>query len=328
MEVTNDVVETEIETTTPAEVSADATQASEAQAPEGTAPATETPVAPVDAALAQPATPAYTPDFKVKIKGKEHEIDEMFRGLIKDPETEKKVKEVFEKAYGIEAVKADRTALKSEYEGFKSQVIPHLQVLDQFTTLRDSGNLGAAFQVAGISDEQIFEYAIQKLEMEKNPVLAKTYTAQQAEAQKTLELQRKVAMYEQQTAQTEEQRFNQELEESIGANQALVAQVNAKFGSEDFFRDEVIQYGLMQHNRGKMITPSEATAAVVNKYKQLFPATSAPQAAAPVNPQVAPSTPQRPATMPNVGNSNVSPVAKKVRSMDDLFAAQKEAMQG
>src|SRR5688500_2643210 len=78
--------------------------------------------APVAADTAQPAAPAYTPDFKVKIKGKEFEIDEMFRGLIKDADSEKKVKEFFEKAYGIDFVKQDRKALKDEHEGFKSQV--------------------------------------------------------------------------------------------------------------------------------------------------------------------------------------------------------------
>ncbi len=330
MEMVNDVVETAIEATTPADAPVATETVSDTLAPEGTSPAADTIAAQsVDPLLAAPATPAYTPDFKVKIKGKEHEIDEMFRGLIKDADSEKKVKEIFEKAYGIESVKADRQAIKQEHEGFRSAVIPFLQTYDQFTQLRDQGNLGAAFKVANISDEQVFEYALQKLQMDQNPVMAKTFQAQQESSIKELELQRKVAMYEQRDTVTAEQSFANELEQSMEANASLVNQINQKFGSEEFFRDEVVQYGLLQMRKGVQVSPSEATAAVVNKYKQFFPSNSlqtAPAAASVAS--AAPTAPARPSTMPNVGNTNVSPVAKKVRSMEDLFAAQKESQLG
>lgn len=327
MEVSNDVVETAIDTTTPADAAPESTQDSQVASPEGTIPAAENIAAPVDGATPEQVAPAYTPDFKVKIKGKELEIDEMFRGLIKDQDSEKKVKEVFEKAYGIDAVKADRAAIKQEHESFKSNVIPYLQVYDQFTQLRDQGNLGAAFKVAGISDEQVFEYALHRLQMEQNPVLAKTYQAQQEQSLKELELTRKVQTYEQQEQSAAEQKFYQEFEQSLETHSALVNQVNAKFGSEDFFKDEVIAYGLAQMQRGNQLTPTQATEAVVNKYKQFFPAItqpSMPQASAPTAPQAAAPAP-RPATLPNVGGSAASPVKKQVRTMEDLQKAALES---
>jgi hypothetical protein len=319
MEVINDVETTEIESTTPADVSVDSSPGSELASSEGTTPAAENIAAPVDAAAIPQDAPAYTPDFKVKIKGKELEIDEMFRGLIKDSDSEKKVKEVFEKAYGIEAVKADRASIKQEHESFKTNVMPYLQVYDQFTTLRDQGNLGAAFKVANITDEQVFEYALQKLQMEQNPTLAKTYQAQQEQSVKELELSRKVAMYEQQNQASAEQTFYAEFEQSLDTHAPLVAQVNAKFGSDDFFKEEVIAYGLAQQQKGNSLSPMQATEAVVSKYKQLFPtsqAPSMPQASAPA---------PRPHTLPNVGNSSASPVKKQVRTMEDLQKASAEA---
>ena len=328
MEIVNDVVETEINTTTPADAVAESVS-DEANVPEGQSPAVETDLnaAPVtDPAM--PVAPAYTPDFKVKIKGKEHEIPEMYRALIKDPESEKQVKEFVEKALGIDAVKQDRTALKEQFEGFKKEITPFIQVYDQFTQLRDQGNLGAAFKVAGISDEQIFEYAVQRLEMEKNPVLAKTYSAQQEQSLKELELQRKVTMYEQQNQVSAEQQFYNEFEDSLTKHQSLADQVNAKLGTPDvpdFFREEVIAYGLAQQQRGKPITPAQATEAVVNKYKQFFPASpaSVPQASAPQS--ATPASPSRPHTLPNVGNGNASPVKKRVTSIEDIRKAAEEA---
>jgi hypothetical protein len=328
MEIVIDVVETAIDTTTPAETTDVSTQATDVNS-EVQTPATETPVADpsVDPA-AQQAAPVYTPDFKVKIKGKEHEIPEMFRGLIKDQETEKQVKEFVEKALGIDSVKQDRATIKEQFEGFKKEITPYLEVYDQFTQLRDSGNLGAAFKVAGISDEQIFEYAIQRLEMEKNPVLAKTYESQQSQSLKELELQRKVAMYEQQNQLTSQQAAEQELEQSMSANEALVNQVNAKVKDDGFFMQEVIAYAAHQHSLGKSVSPGQAVSAVVNKYQQFFPA-STPQQAAPVAPQAtqaaAPKTHQAPHTIPNVGNSTGSPVKKRVASIDDIRKAAQEA---
>lgn len=322
-------VETEIETATPADVaSAESTPDLQVADPEGQTPAVESDLnaAPVDQ-TGQPATPAYTPDLKVKIKGKEHEIPEMFRGLIKDPESEKQVKEFVEKALGLDAVKADRATLKEQFEGYKRDIQPFIQVYDQFTHLRDQGNLGAAFKVAGISDEQIFGYAVQMLEMQQNPTLAKTYTAHQEQSLKELELSRKVAMYEQQEQVSAEQKFYNEFEESLSKHQSLADQVNAKLGTPenpDFFREEIIAFGLAQQQRGKACTPAQATEAVVNKYKQFFPATTAPaqqstpQAAAPVSPP-------RPHTLPNVGNGHASPVKKRVTSIEDIKKAAREA---
>lgn len=315
---TNPAAETTaMESATPAaQTEVNATPAVENVTQEGTnavaAPATP------NAAPTEPVAPAYTPNFKFKIKDQEKEIDEMFRPLIKDPETEKKVKEFMEKAYGIDFVKEDRNTIKKEYSEFKTQIIPHLQVLDQFTTLRDKGQIGAALQVAGISDEQIFQYAIQKLEMEKNPHLAQAYQDSQAKSIRELELERELQTYKGQVAQTQEQAFYQELQQSFEPHKGIIEQVNAKAGSPEAFKNEVIAYGLMEMNRGNILTPAQATEAVVKKYQPFLSASS------PVPPVQEQKPIPRPATIPNMGNSNVSPVRRQVSSVDDIIKLRNE----
>lgn len=274
---------------------------------------------------AAPVAPAYQPNFKYSIKGKEHEIDEMFRSIIKDEDSEKKVKELFEKAMGLDHVKSDRTAIKDQFEGFKSTVIPYLQTYDQFTTLRDKGNLGAAFKVAGLTDEMIFNYALQKLEMDQNPTLASTYQSQQDQSLRELEMQRQLDQYKQQDEATHLERFTSEFEQSLAGVQELVNQVNSKFGQEDFFREEAINYGTIMKQRGKDVSPKEAVEYVANKYKSFFP--SSPVApSAPAAPQVQQAAPQqRPTTLPNLGSSNQSAIKPKVKSLDDLKKMALEA---
>lgn len=50
-------------------------------------------------------TPAFSPNFKLKVMEQEREIPELLRPLIKDAESEKAVRELVEKAYGLEYVK-------------------------------------------------------------------------------------------------------------------------------------------------------------------------------------------------------------------------------
>lgn len=298
-------------TDTPAvevEVSTESVDVSASQ--EGTVPASET------APAAEPAAPAYQPNFKYNVKGQEKEIDELFRSVIKDAETEKKVKELFEKADGIEHVKMDRKALKSEYDGFKSQVIPHLEMLHKFTSLRDKGNLGAAFTVAGITDEQVFEYALQKLQASENPHMAQLYKNQQDLTLRELEQETQLQRYKQMEIQQEQAKFYQDLDNSIAAFQDLASQVDQRTGKLGAFKEEVLAFGIAQAHQGNILTVDQATQMVANKYKQFI--TTAP---APASPTAAPQVHQRPATLPNAGNSNVSPIKKKPQSIDDLKKA-------
>lgn len=314
LEVTDDV-STEMPTSTTApEVSA---------TPESVAPEPKVVDSPVAApatspmAPAAPQAPVYQPNFKYSVRGQEKEIDEMFRALIKDQESEKKIKELFEKAEGLDFVKQDRTTLKSEYEGFKGQVTPYLQEYHKFTTLRDNGNLGAALQVAGISDEQVFEYALQRLQMSENPQLANAYKATTEQALQQFDMEGQLQRYQQMEQQLQAQQFDFNLTQAISAHRDVVSAIESKWGQPGSFKDEVVLYGIAEFNRGNhALSEQQAVEAVLNKYKPFL---------APATPQ-APVTPhQAPQVIPNVGGSNVSPVKPLVKSMADLRQAAREA---
>jgi hypothetical protein len=312
IEVTDDV-STEIEpsTTAPEAVTAPENVATPETVVES--PATEQ-VAPV-----VPQAPVYTPNFKYSVKGQEKEIDEMFRSLIKDAESEKKIKDLFEKADGIDFVKQDRDALKTEYKGFKEQTIPYLQTYHKFTTLRDNGNLGAALQVAGISDEQVFEYALQKLEMEKNPSQANLYKTHTEASLKAIDMESKLQRYEQQEQMQQQHAFMQEIENSIASVKDIATQVDMKLGKAGVFKEEVIAHGILEYNKGNILTVAQATEAIVNKYKPFItPTTTTPAQSAPQ------ATQAKAPIMPNLGTSNVSVIKQKPKNIEDLKKAYQE----
>lgn len=259
--------------------------------------------------------PAYNPNFKYSVKGQEKEIDEMFRALVKDAESEKKVKALFEKADGIEHVKMDRDSLKKEYGGFKEQVVPYLQEYHKFTSLRDKGSLGAAFQVAGITDEQIFEYALQKLELSQNPQQSNLYKNHTEASLREIEMETKLQHYQMRDQQMEQYRFQSDLDQSLNANKEIANSVDSKIGRIGAFKEEVIALGVFEAQRGNILSINDAVDAIANKYKPFM----APVSSIPSQPH------QRPATIPNVGSSNVSAIKVKPKSIDDLKKLQLEA---
>lgn len=314
LEVIDDA-STEMPASTPApEVTTEATPAPEVTPGEG--PAATAPVAQPVA----PVAPAYQPNFKYSVKGQEKEIDEMFRALIKDAESEKKIKDLFEKADGIDFVKQDRDSLKSEYKGFKDQVVPYLQEYHKFTTLRDKGDLGAALQVAGISDDTLAEYLYNKLMAEQNPQQAQLLKQKTESSLKEFEMQGQLQRYQQMEQQIQQQQAEFNLNQAMAPHKEVISKLEQAWGSPGQFREEVFMYGISQEKRGVVVTEQQAVEAVINKFKP-FLAANEPQTPSTIaQPHVAP------AVIPSAGSASISPVMQKPKSIEDLKKLRAEAV--
>lgn len=280
----------------------------------------------VDPAVAAPATtpvsavpqaPAYTPNFKYSVRGQEKEISEKYRALIKDAESEKELKELFEKAEGLDFVKQDRASLKAEHEGFKQQITPYLQEYHKFTSLRDKGNLGAALQVAGISDDQIFEYAVQRLQMQENPQLAQYHKQTTEQALSQFDMEGQLQRYQQMEQQLKVQQFEFNLSQAVAAHKDVVSAIESKWGQPGSFMDEVKSFGLAQHHMGRDVNEAQAVEAVLNKYRPFLQT----QPSTPAN---APAPHQAPSVIPNVGSTNMSAVKARPTSVADLKKMARE----
>lgn len=269
---------------------------------------------------APPATPAYQPNFKFVAGKKEYEVPEMYRGLIKDPETEKMVKETLEKAHGIDFVKTERAKVQEEYKTYKSQTEPILQIATQLEYHRKKGDLTSYFQTLGLNKQDVWKWALQQAEIEGLPQDQKQVYDQHREAEL------RAYQLEQQLQQEREMRTHQALQQRHAEVESVLSAPDvASFvqsfdqrNGEGSFKEELIARGQMYwHTRQVDVAPGQLVKEIMTKYGVGQSVQAQPQ----VQPQVQaqqPSAPKQVPVIPNTGSGHVSPAARKPQTVEDF----------
>lgn len=149
--------------------------------------------------LAQAAAPTYTPNFKYKAANEEKELDKFWHPLLKDADSEKKVKEVFTKIDAFDFIKSKREQAEQSLQSLSKDYGQVNQMISHFNSSIQQGDLSSAFRIAGITKDQIFKWTQQQLQlMEMPPEQRQQYEQfEQAQAQKH-DLETKVSYLQQQ----------------------------------------------------------------------------------------------------------------------------------
>lgn len=321
MESNNETVVTPTENTevdsTSADTSTESTETQETSGEEGV----ETKVAP----------PSYTPDYKLKVYDEEKELsDPLLKSLIKDADSEKKVKEIAQKYLGFDTVKARLDKTRTEAQTFQQQAQPIIEYYNQASTMLQKGDLESFFELLNIPDNKIFEYAVKKAEQAQ---LAPEAQAQ-IQQQKQLSREREQLANQNQTLQSQQHQQlsnfrNQELNWVLQRpDMASTAQAFDNKNGAGAFRKLVIDQGLAHFaaTQGREDLSAEQAA---SKVMQMIGAFVQPTN---VNGQPAPQQPQliqqngAPPIIPNVTGRGSSPVKKQVRSLADLKQKRDELM--
>lgn len=285
-----------------------------------------------------PQAQVYTPNFKFKVMDKEHEISEMFRPLIKDPETEKQIKELHEKAYGLDTVKNRFNETREQFKAVKQKADQYDSQLNELRETFKRGDLESWFKMMGVPEEKILQYVINKAQYQQlPPEQRKVLDEKRAAEQKAFALEKERAQYQQQIQEQGRQakQFALQVELAKPDVKAFSDQFNARAGTPEAFFEEVRrtgEYAWFQSNGQVDLTPEQAIQQVMARWGALAkPAEApiippqgmsqqpmaAPQAQAPVK-REAPA-------IPNVAGRQSNSVAKsKPRSIADLkkLAAQ------
>lgn len=302
--------------------------ASEASAPPPAADPAAAPAAAaapvIDPATGKPAAPAWQPNFKVKSYDKEFEIDELFRGLIKDAETEKKVKEVFEKAYAIDVMKPKYQKAREENEKLRGSVEKEYQPLakavDEISALyakgAASGELEGFFQKLQIPDEVLFKYVARRLDYTQLTPEQKAAYDRSVQAQSQtyqLEQQNQQLQAEVQTHQVQARTFEMNTVLAKPEVKEIADIVDSRLGPGTF-QNEVIREGILAwKTQQKDLSAEEAATAVLNRIRPIVQAQLPPQGAGAQNPAA-----QRPPVIPTLKGQGTSPVKQMPKSIADL----------
>lgn len=312
--------------------STETSTASSTPAVDSTPASSATPAANASAAPASgtPAeqTPAWTPDFKFKAAGAEHEIPELYRGLVKDQKTLEEVKRLHEKAYGLDAIAQSRDALKRQIaEEFSPKLKEYENVSKNFNKLSyfvQNKDFDSFFQGLNIPEKDIVEWIQRKIELaQATPEVRQQYEQARQLRQQQYELQQQNQMYEAQMLEFQQAQAFYTVEQTVSQLAASHAQAyDARMG-EGAFLQQVIDRGIAITTSTGQEPPVEAVVQqLVGELEKLGviqnsqPAPAGQQAQMQGAPQGSPAK-QKP-SLPVIPAGGQSPISSPVKSMDDL----------
>lgn len=267
----------------------------------------------------------YNPNFKFKVKDKELEFDDFVKPIVKNKDLEAKLREMYEKAHGLEEVKTARETFKMQAEETKQKLASVEDNLKTLGSYVKKGDFGTFFQALNIPKDQIIRYAIEELKYQELPPEQKAAIEQQKQREQYLEqtssqnqqLQQQMAQMIQQQAALE---LNQELSKSE-INSAISA-YDSRAGQPGAFRAEVIRRGQYYEAVHKISPPASQLVSEVLNLVGVQP--TSPQATMNASQatqgQVVLNQNSKPTITAFSGGSNKSPARKMPSSLDDLRA--------
>lgn len=314
VQASTDSVNTEV---APIETSTESTQQSTAPVEQSTE------AAPVLDATGNPVPPAYQPNFKFKVKDQEKEIDEWLRPVVKDAETEKKLKELHERAFGLDEVKSSRDSFKTKYEDVNTKYTGLEKSLQTLSGYVQRGDYDSFFQSLQIPKESILKYAINELRYNELPQDQKAQIDQQKRFQQ--EQYAFQSQSEQHAAQMREfgmQQLNFEMSKPDVSQ--VVQSFDQRMGPGAFQREVINRGAYYEQVHGKTLPASQLISEVLaivspSAGQQAVPPSASAQAAQTTPSQgVQPQQEAKPTVKVFQGGGNASPVKKQINSLDDL----------
>lgn len=265
----------------------------------------------VDTPAKPQAAEEFTPNYKFKVYDQEKEFDDFIKPIIKDKETYAKVKELYEKAHGLDYVKPKYQKTKTDYENLNTQFNKVNGTFENILSLANKKDLRTLAQVFGFSGKEILSAANQELNyLEMSP-------EQRQDIERRQEIERQNYTLMQQ---------NQQLQQHVESNatQARQQELDFTLSKPEYselatlfpdFRNQVIEHAsLVWTSSGKDLTAAEAVASVAQRYQPILARLNSAQTTV-----SAPQTQQQQKTIPNIGQgSSQSPIARKIRRISDL----------
>ncbi len=269
-------------------------------------------------------------NFKYKVLQKEKEIPEKYRSLIKSEEDEKELRELFEKADGLEEhFKPKHEALQGTFNQLQAEHNYMLGHIDEARQAYQRGDMDAFFEKLQVPPQKVLQYAMEKLNYQELPPEQRAMIDARRNAERqNIELQRQQTFQQRQYQQQVQQAHNQLLNSELARPEvkSVMEAFDQRNGRAGAFLEEVNkrgQYEAAISNGRVILTPSQA----IEKVMTLYGLKAGAPASAPavVNPPASGGAQGKGSTIPNVGGGkSQAPVKQKPRSIEDLKKMHKE----
>jgi hypothetical protein len=294
-----------------------------------------------------PTAPEYEPNFEFSVMDQKREIDDWARPLITDSDSEARVRDLYERAYGLDVVKQDRDTLRQHNQQLMQQVgsLGDRSALDE--SFKKHGDLGGFLKHHGWSEDQLIAHAIERVKLaeatpEERVAYEQQTQARSAAAQMELENSRLRDQVQHQAVQQREFELNMALGNPQTAQ--IAQEYDQRVGQPGAFRNMVVQTGAFYGYQGQDLPVGNVIHQTIQNLGLQPAATGVGQPGAYGRPQpggypqapgyqqpfapaapVAPQPGQRVPVIPKVQGSGHSPVKQSPRSINDIRRLAQEA---
>lgn len=263
---------------------------------------------------------------------KEHDVPELLQSVMKDADSEKMVRELLEKAYGLDVVKPRFIKEREEHQKTQQAFGQVRGNIDQAVKLYARNDMEAFFKHIGVEEQKVLQWVVDKLNYnELPPDQRKVLDDRKSAEARALQAEQQVVDlrtdYEKEAVQVRGLQLQTVLDrpEISAIAQVYESAAGMKPGA---FRTAVAEIGDLVWQTSKIdLTPEQAVQEVIRRYRLQAPAaapaatSAAPaapaQATAPTAAVVPAALPKTP-VIPNLAGSSTSPMKSKPRSLADL----------
>lgn len=280
--------------------------------------------------------PAYVLNKKFKVLDKEQEFDDFVAAGIKDADTEKKVRDLYEKAYGLDHVKTERAQERTARESIENNYKALVAEVQQVSALSRNKDYGRLFSELQMNKADVAKWLVEQHDLEEKvgtlpePV-RKIYNEYGTLKEQNESLLQKVQQLESGSVDTAVQARASELKTALQAPEVaqFVTQFDTRLGKAGAFEDMVMRHGYSEWQLHKKdLSVSEAVDQVLKYLGHQAQAPSqgtTPNEPATPKPVVITAAP-KPTIIPNVGQGTpASSAMKRPKNMADLRAMAKAA---
>lgn len=271
-----------------------------------------------------PALPvAYAPNLKFRAVDKDHEMPEFLKGAIKDAETEKQLREVFEKAYGLDAVKPKYVETRQKYEELNKTHQTFVQDVQELREDYSRGDFDTFFKRLNIPEEKVYQWVLDKVQYQQLPADQRQVLDARKQAEHrtwTLEKQNQAMQqeYEQKVAEATQTALMAELErpDIKSISQAYDSRPGGKPG--DFFQRVVERGEYAWYSKKVALQPRDAIQEAVDLYAYTFKPQTGAVPPGVATPGVAAGGQKKVPVIPNISGRPNSPMKAPIKSMEDI----------
>jgi hypothetical protein len=285
---------------------------------------------------------AFTPNVKFKANEKEMDIPKEYHSLMKDANSEKAVRELFEKAYGLDSVKEklsgtrqEREQLKQEIGGYKSAIGKARNIYQSAVQSGNWHKMDDFFKNLGVSTDHVMQYAIEKAKLHEMDPGQRKLIESRLQAERDYETEQENSMsFQSQLQQQSMELKRMEFETVLSRtdSQAFMQKLDSTFNKPGLFKQEVITAGEQAwFSEGKNIPVEEAIRRVVGKYGLVAQTQQSAQSqGSPQGPSGKKVIQKAASTIPNVsGSTGSSPLSsQKPKNLDDIKKLRDRVLAG